>query len=85
MNLLENLHYNLRERILLNNSYMVFRQMFKNNIKILLDELYYSFYFCFQLADAWSEGNGDKSQRYTLLCARIRKRKGCEPNQPLCF
>lgn len=76
MNLLENLHYNLRERILLNSSYMEFGQLFNNNIKILLVELYYSFYLCFQLADAWSKGNGDKSQRYTLLCARIRKRTG---------
>lgn len=85
MNLLENLHYNLRERILLSNSYMVFGQLFNNNIRVLLVELYYSFYLCFQLADAWSKGNGDKSQRYTLLCARIRKRKGWESNHRLCF
>lgn len=76
MNLLENLHYNLRERILLTHFYMVFGQLFKNNIKILLVELCYSFSLCFQLADAWSKGNLDESQRYTLLRARIRKRKG---------
>lgn len=85
MNLPENLHYNLRERILLNNSCKVFGQLFNNNLKILLLELYQSFYLCFQLADAWSVGTGDKSQRYTLLCARIRKWTGGEPNHPLCF
>lgn len=76
MNLLENLCYNLRERSLLNSSYMVFGQMFNNNIKILLVGLYYSFYLCFQLADALSKGNEVKSQRYTLLCTSVRKRKG---------
>lgn len=40
MNLPENLHYNLRERILLNNSCKVFGQLFNNNLKILLVELY---------------------------------------------
>lgn len=51
---------------------------------MLLVEFYYSFSLCFQLAAAWSKGNRDQSQRYTLLCARIRARKGWEPNQPLC-
>lgn len=46
---------------------------------MLLVEFYYSFSLCFQLAAAWSKGNRDQSQRYTLLCASIRERKGWEP------
>lgn len=79
------MRYNLRERIILNSSHLIFGQLFNNNIKILLVGLYYNFYLCFQLADVWSKGNRDKSQRYKFLHARIRKWKAWEPDHPLCF